>query len=97
MVCHAAGVANAPKLGDAKAWAPRIAEGQATLTAHAWVGLGAMPAKGGSPNLSLEDFSKAVVHMANAAGGKWKDPDAKMLSEIRVEEKKRIAELAKKK
>jgi len=97
MACHAAGVANAPKFGDAKAWAPLIKEGQAVLTAHAWVGVRGMPAKGGNPNLSLEDFSKAVVYLANSAGGKWKDPDAKMLASIQAEEKKRIAELAKKK
>lgn len=97
MVCHAAGVANAPKLGDAKAWAPLIKEGQAVLTAHAWVGVRGMPARGGSPNLSQQDFAKAVAYMANAAGGKWKDPDAKLMAAIQVEEKKRIAELKAKK
>ena len=97
MVCHAAGVANAPKLGDAKAWAPLIKEGQAVLTAHAWVGVRGMPARGGSPNLSQEDFAKAVVYMANASGGKWKDPDAKLMAAIQAEEKKRIAELKAKK
>lgn len=95
--CHATGAANAPKFGDAKAWAPLIKEGQAVLTAHAWVGIRGMPPKGGNPNLSLEDFSKAVAFMANSAGGKWQDPDAKMLSAIQAEEKKRIASLAKKK
>lgn len=97
MVCHAAGVANAPKLGDAKAWAPLIKEGQAVLTAHAWVGVRGMPARGGSPNLSQQDFAKAVVYMANAAGGKWKEPDAKLMTAIQAEEKKRIAELKAKK
>lgn len=95
--CHATGAANAPKFGDAKMWAPLIKEGQAVLTAHAWVGVRGMPPKGGNPNLSLEDFSKAVAFMANAAGGKWQDPDAKMLSAIQAEEKKRIVSLAKKK
>ncbi len=33
--CHGSGVLNAPKLGDKAKWAPLIAEGQATLTAHA--------------------------------------------------------------
>ncbi len=95
--CHATGAANAPKLGDAKAWTPLIKEGQAVLTAHAWVGVRGMPPKGGNPNMSLEDFSKAVAYMANSAGGKWKDPDPKMLAAIQAEEKKRIADLAKKK
>jgi len=97
MVCHAAGVANAPKSADKKMWAPLIAEGQAVLTAHAWVGVRGMPAKGGNPNLSLEEFSRAVAHMARAAGGTWKDPDAKMLAMIKAEEKKRIASLNSKK
>lgn len=96
-VCHAAGVANAPKFADKKMWAPLIAEGQAVLTAHAWVGVRGMPAKGGSPNLSQEEFSRAVAYMARAAGGNWKDPDAKMLAAIKAEEKKRIASLNSKK
>ena len=96
MACHAAGVEKAPKLGDRKAWAPLIKEGQAVLTAHAWVGIRGMPAKGGRPDLSLEEFSAAVVHMANASGGAWKDPDAALLSRIRAEEKKRIDALGKK-
>jgi cytochrome c5 len=97
MVCHAAGVANAPKFGDKKMWVPLIAEGQAVLTAHAWVGVRGMPAKGGNPNLSLEEFSRAAAHLARAAGGNWKDPDAKMLAAIKAEEKKRIASLNTKK
>jgi cytochrome c5 len=90
MACHAAGVANAPKFGDRKVWTPLIAEGQAVLTAHAWVGVRGMPARGGNPALSLEEFSRATAHMARAAGGNWKDPDSKMLAAIRLEEKKRI-------
>jgi cytochrome c5 len=87
--CHAQGVANAPKLGDRKAWAPLVAEGQHVLTAHAWVGVRAMPAKGGRDDLTLEEFARAAAYMARAAGGGWKDPDAKMLDRIRREEKKR--------
>ncbi|MDH4149988.1 MAG: c-type cytochrome [Betaproteobacteria bacterium] len=97
MVCHAAGVANAPKFGDKKAWTPLIAEGQHVLTAHAWVGVRAMPPKGGNPNLSLQEFSNAVAYMARAAGGTWKDPDAAMLKKIQVEEQARIKSLNTKK
>jgi cytochrome c5 len=88
-VCHAQGVANAPKLGDRKAWTPLIGEGQHVLTAHAWVGVRAMPPKGGRDDLTLEEFARAAAYMARAAGGDWKDPDAKMLDRIRREEKKR--------
>jgi len=83
--CHASGVLNAPKLGDKAKWAPLIAEGQATLTAHAYVGVRGMPAKGGNPNLTVEGFSEAVAYMVNKAGGKWKSPDAKMLAAINKE------------
>lgn len=97
VACHAAGIANAPKTGDAKDWAPLIKEGQAIVTAHGWVGIRGMPPKGGSPTLSQQDFAKAVVYMANIAGAMWQDPDAKMMAAIQAEEKDRIADLAKKK
>jgi cytochrome c5 len=97
VVCHASGVANAPKLGDSKIWKPLIAEGQHVLTAHAWVGVRGMPAKGGRTDLSLEDFSKAVAYMARAAGGQWQDPDKTMMSKIRKEEELRITHLKNKK
>ena len=47
-VCHIAGVAGAPKLGDKAAWAPRIAQGIDALTASVIKGKGAMPPRGGS-------------------------------------------------
>ncbi len=94
-VCHASGVANAPKFGDKAAWKPLIAEGQQVLTAHAWVGVRAMPAKGGRDDLKLEEFARAAAFMARAGGGNWQDPDAKMLARIADEEKKRRANLNK--
>jgi cytochrome c5 len=57
--CHAAGVANAPKLGDKVAWAPRLALGIDGLTASAIKGKNAMPPKGGSTASEAE--IKAVV------------------------------------
>jgi cytochrome c5 len=52
-VCHAVGVAGAPKFGDKAAWAPRIAQGTDTLHTHALKGFqgktGMMPPKGGPP------------------------------------------------
>ncbi len=95
--CHSSGAANAPKFGDKKAWAPLIAEGQHVLTAHAWVGVRAMPAKGGRPDLSLEDFANATAYMARAAGGKWTTPDSKMMAKIRSEEQLRLSSLKGKK
>ena len=64
--CHVAGVANAPKLGDKAAWAPRVASGVDALTASVIKGKGAMPPKGGSTAPDSE--IKAVVqYMVNAA------------------------------
>jgi cytochrome c5 len=92
--CHTAGVAGAPKLGDRKAWAPLIEEGQAILTAHGYVGVRGMPARGGKPDLSIEDFAAAVVHLVNASGGRWGQPDAKGFAAIRAEIVQREKELA---
>ena len=83
--CHGAGVLNAPKFGDKAKWAPLIAEGQVTLTAHAYFGVRAMPPKGGNPNLSIEGFSDALVYMVNNSGGNWKSPDAKTIAAINKE------------
>ncbi len=94
--CHGSGVLNAPKLGDKAKWAPLITEGQVTLTAHGYVGVRGMPAKGGNPNLSIEQFSDAVVYMANKSGGNWKSPDAKTLAAINKEIEARKAKLNKK-
>jgi len=91
--CHASGVEKAPKFGDRQAWEPLIKEGQHVLTAHAWVGVRGMPARGGKADLSLEEFARAAAYMARAAGGDWNDPDAALLNRIRAEEKKRIEHL----
>jgi cytochrome c5 len=95
--CHASGVLNAPKFGDKAMWAPLIAEGQVILTAHGYVGVRGMPAKGGNPNLSIEGFSDAVAYMVNKAGGNWKSPDAKTLAAINKEIEARKAGLNQKK
>lgn len=90
VACHASGVAGAPKLGDAKAWAPLIAEGQHILTAHAWVGVRAMPAQGGAPDLTLEEFARGVAWIASQSGGDWKDPDADLMKRIKKEAAERL-------
>ena len=74
-VCHAAGVAGAPKLGDAAAWAPRVATGYPALLNSALKGKGAMAAQGGG-DYSDTEIGRAVVYMANRAGGKFDEPKA---------------------
>jgi cytochrome c5 len=73
--CHAAGAAGAPKSGDAAAWAPRIATGFDALLQSALGGKGAMPKQGGGEFSDFE-VGRAVVHMANQAGGKFEEPNA---------------------
>lgn len=65
-VCHAAGVAGAPKLGDKAAWAPRLETGMETLYKAAINGMGAMPPRGGSsaPDAEIKaavDYMTATV------------------------------------
>jgi cytochrome c5 len=61
-VCHVAGVAGAPKLGDKAAWQPRLALGVDGLTASVIKGKGAMPPRGGSAG-SDADIKAAVSYM----------------------------------
>ena len=63
-VCHAAGVAGAPKLGDKAAWAPRLALGIDGLTASAIKGKNAMPPNGGSTG-SEADIKAVVAYMVS--------------------------------
>lgn len=73
--CHTAGVAGAPKTGDAAAWAPRLKQGYDMLVTHAVEGFKGMPAKGGNADLDAIEVARAVVHMANASGAKFREPD----------------------
>jgi cytochrome c5 len=71
VACHGAGVAGAPKFGDAAAWGPRIAKGADTLHKHALEGFqgqaGFMPPKGGRTDLSDKSITNAVDYMMSAA------------------------------
>ncbi len=73
--CHTAGVAGAPKFGDAAAWGARIASGYEALVNSAMKGKGAMGAQSGGDFEDLE-IARAVVYMANAAGAKFEAPKA---------------------
>ena len=66
-VCHGAGVAGAPKLGDKAAWGPRLAPGIDALYKAALSGKGAMPAKGGNTSLTDAEVKAGVDYMAAAA------------------------------
>lgn len=72
--CHGSGLAGAPKVGDAGAWGPRIAQGYDTLLKHAIEGIRGMPPKGNNPDLDDVEVARAVVYMANEGGAKFKEP-----------------------
>ncbi|HSG12169.1 MAG TPA: c-type cytochrome [Gammaproteobacteria bacterium] len=65
MSCHSTGVANAPKPGDAAAWAPRIAAGRDALMANATNGLNAMPPKGLCMDCSDDELMAAIDYMVS--------------------------------
>ncbi len=67
MACHNTGMAGAPKLGDQKAWAPRIAQGVPVLVSNAINGFsgsaGTMPAKGDDATLTDAQIGDIVAYM----------------------------------
>jgi len=63
VACHDNGVAGAPTKGDSEAWAARLEKGADELYASAINGIGAMPAKGGNPNLSDEEVMAVVDYL----------------------------------
>lgn len=87
--CHGSKVPRAPQLGDIKAWKPLIREGQVLLTIEGWMGVRAMPPRGGQNDLSLQEFADAVVFMARAGGAHWTSPDEAMMKKLQAEETRR--------
>ena len=62
--CHTPGLSGAPKLGDAEAWAPRIAKGDALLLQSTIDGMPpAMPARGMCFGCSDEELAAAIEFM----------------------------------
>jgi cytochrome c5 len=66
IACHGAGVANAPKYGDKKAWASHLMHGTEHLYENALKGLGAMPPRGGNLALSDAEVRAGVEFMVKA-------------------------------
>lgn len=63
MACHTTGAAGAPKIGDAAAWAPRIARGMDTVMANATNGINAMPPKGLCMTCSDDELKSVVEYI----------------------------------
>ena len=62
-VCHAGGVAGAPKTGDKGTWGTRLNGGRDALLAAVIKGKGTMPAKGGNSSLTEADVKAALDFM----------------------------------
>ncbi|HEY5635533.1 MAG TPA: c-type cytochrome [Burkholderiales bacterium] len=75
VACHETGAANAPKIGDTAAWAPRIKAGLDSLYANAVKGQGAMPPRGGA-DVTDDELRRSIVYMANLSGASFKAPAA---------------------
>lgn len=67
LACHGAGIAGAPRTGEAGDWTARLEQGMETIYRHAIEGFtgsaGYMPPKGGRADLSDEEIIAAVDFM----------------------------------
>lgn len=63
-LCHANPASGAPLAGDAKAWAPRLAQGADTLLDHSINGYKGMPPMGQCMQCSEEQFLALISFMS---------------------------------
>lgn len=66
-VCHANGIAGAPKFSDTAAWKLHAAKGLPTLLNHVEHGFNAMPPKGTCIECTNEDLKSAIIYMLKQA------------------------------
>lgn len=64
--CHSVPASGAPQTGDAKAWAPRLRQGEDTLLDHAINGYGRMPPMGLCAQCSEDEFIALIQYMSGA-------------------------------
>jgi len=74
--CHETGAAGAPKIGDRASWAKVVSQTLDQSLKNAAKGKGAMPPRGGLPDLTDFELARAIVFMANQSGGRYKEPAA---------------------
>ena len=66
--CHQAGIAGAPRFGDAEAWAPLIAKGSELLLQTTKTGIApGMPAMGLCTSCTEQDLIHVIDYMVQAA------------------------------
>ena len=64
VLCHVTGEGGAPRVGDAEAWRPRAAQGEAVLLQHTLEGYNDMPPLGYCQDCEVADF-RALVRFMN--------------------------------
>ena len=64
--CHGSPASGAPQAGDAKAWAPRIAQGKDVVLGHIVNGYQRMPPMGMCMQCSEDDFAAVTEYMSGA-------------------------------
>lgn len=67
IACHASGAANAPRTGDAAAWAKRLEKGMDTLLANTKTGINGMPPKGLCFDCSDDEYRALIEYMSTPA------------------------------
>ena len=65
-VCHEGGLNDAPKIGDAAAWQPRLEKGMDELLRTTKEGLNLMPAMGTCMTCSDTELRAAIDHMTGS-------------------------------
>ena len=64
--CHGKPASGAPQVGDAKAWAPRVAQGKEIVLNHIINGYKGMPPMGLCMQCSEDDFIAVTEYMSGA-------------------------------
>lgn len=63
-MCHNGQLPQAPKMGDAAAWEPRLKQGMPTLVKHVTEGFNAMPPRGLCMDCTAEDYEAVITYMS---------------------------------
>ena len=67
-MCHVRGEGGAPKIGDAAAWEPRLAQGEDIILEHTINGFNNMPPLGYCMDCEREDLRAYIRFMATGGG-----------------------------
>ena len=69
ILCHGTGASGAPRARSPREWRPRLREGIDGLVRSAAAGKGAMPVRGGMPDLTDEELRAAILYLTGLDEG----------------------------